>query len=87
MEINMGWISTTGERLPDIELIAAVQDALSDIPGVSFVVVDPDNGYTVRTTYTGSREGREKVYEEEMNLMDNYPDILFDFRIVSPEEV
>ena len=84
MEIDMGWISTTGERLPDIEIIAAVQDALSDIPGVSFVVVDQDNGYTVRTTYTGSREGREEVYEEQMRLMDKYPDALFDFSVVTP---
>lgn len=87
MEIDMGWISTTGVRLPDIEVVAGIEEALSNVPGVLSVEVEQEGSYTVHTTYTGSREGRGKIYDAEMGLMDKYPDILFDFHVAPPEEV
>ena len=85
MEINMGWISTSGERLPDIELIADIKESLGKIDGVTDVEV-LDGGNEVFVTYSGSRASRKKIYDAEVRLMDKYPDGLFDFHVLSPPE-
>ena len=83
MEVNMGWISTAGHRLPDIDTIAIIQESLGRVSGVTGVAVS-EGGFDVLTTYSGSRKGREKIYKEQERLMDKYPDILFDFSVVAP---
>ncbi len=80
-----------GEKEPKLLYSATLEDAIAKdlglIPDVRLVCVDrADNNLLVWVALDNPRaENREKVFRKQFELIDGFPEISFDFNIVSSD--